>query len=100
MTSHSRNVYRRQTKYTLLSLKEFDPRPTECHGTAPNLLNDFLAKVKGKGLGVSVLFDQDMRVWKNDVCTASTSFTSTETYSLPLPAEIAERVVNLTRPSH
>ena len=57
-----KHVYGRQVKHTLQSLSTFDPRPSEYHGTAPQLLNDFLKKVKGKGLGISVLLDEDASV--------------------------------------
>ena len=60
-----KHVYGREVKHTLQSLSAYDPRPSEYHGTAPQLMNVFLKKVKGKGLGVSVLLDKDARVWND-----------------------------------
>lgn len=55
----------KRKKHTLCILSDFDPRPPEQKGTAPHLLKDFLTKVKGKGLGVSLHFDNDTTVWKD-----------------------------------
>eukprot|EP00731_Ephydatia_muelleri_P010368 Em0005g954a len=41
-------------------------RPPVQKGTAPHLLKDSLTNVKGKGLGVSLLFDNDTTVWKDE----------------------------------
>ena len=59
-----KHVYGRHVKHNLQSLSDYDPRPTEYHNTAQDQLKHFLSKVKGKGLGVSVLFDPDSRVWE------------------------------------
>lgn len=40
-------------------IKDYDPRPTEYRGSAPEKLKEFVKAVNGKGLGVSVLFDKD-----------------------------------------
>lgn len=61
--SFKKHVYGRQVQHTLQSLSTYDPRPSEYHGTAPQLMNDFMKKVKGKCLGISVLFDKDATVW-------------------------------------
>lgn len=50
-----KHVYGHQIKHKLQSLNDFDPRPAEYRGTAPQLLQQFLNKVKGKRLGVSLL---------------------------------------------
>ena len=42
-------------------MEEFDPRPAEYRNTAKYLQQDFLGKVKGKGLGVSLLLDPDLQ---------------------------------------
>ena len=49
--------YQKQKKRTLSLTEDFDPRPSECKGTAQNLLDSFLENVRGESLGVSVLFD-------------------------------------------
>ena len=61
-----KHVFGQQTKHTLHTLSDFDPRPPVQKGTAPHLLKDSLTKVKGKGLGVSLLFDNDTTVWKDE----------------------------------
>ena len=61
-----KHVFGQQKKHTLSTLSDFDPRPPEHQGTAPHLLKDFLTKVKGKGLGVSLLFENDTAVWKDE----------------------------------
>ena len=48
-------VYGRQVKHTLSSIADFDPRPADNRGKAPDLLQEFLKKVKGDSLGISVL---------------------------------------------
>ena len=64
--SFTKHVYGRTVKHDLKSLNEYDPRPMEYRGKAQGRLPGFLSKVKGKGLGVSVLFDPEGRVWKLD----------------------------------
>ena len=67
-----KHVYGCQRKHTLSSLSDFDPRPVEYKGTAPTLLQSFLASVKGRGLGVSVLFDKDTQVWTDQDASVET----------------------------
>ena len=50
-----------QRKLNLSPLEEFDPRLHKYRGTAPSQLTDLLGKVRGKGLGVSLLFDSSTR---------------------------------------
>ena len=45
----------KKAKYT--SVHDFDPRPIQYRGTAQTQLETFLSKMKGKELGVSLLFD-------------------------------------------
>ena len=52
-------VYGREQKHTLSPITDFDPRPEQYRGTAPTLLQEFLEKVKGEGLVVSLLKDVD-----------------------------------------
>ena len=58
-----KNVYGRERKHQLLSLADFDPRHTEFRGTTNERLKDFLGKVRGKGLGISLLFNSECRCW-------------------------------------
>jgi hypothetical protein len=57
-----KHLYGRERKRTL---KLMDPRPAEYHNTAKDLLKGFLGKVKGKGLGVSLLLDPDFDLKAN-----------------------------------
>ena len=61
-----KHVYGTLKKRDLLSLEEFDPRPPEYRGTANAELGTFLDKVRGRGLGVSMLFDSSTRVWEEE----------------------------------
>ena len=58
-----RYIYGREKKRSYKSIAEFDPRPVELRGQTTNLFDSFLKDVKGKGLGVSLLFDVDTRCW-------------------------------------
>ena len=61
-----KHVYGKLKKRGLSSLEEFDPRPPEYRGTANSELSTFLGKVRGRGLGVSLLFDSSTRVWTKE----------------------------------
>ena len=54
-------MYGRQVKHRLKPLKDFDLRPAEYQGTAPQQLQKFLKKVQGKGLGIFLLLDKDVK---------------------------------------
>lgn len=56
-----KHLYGREIKRSMKIMKEFDPRPAEYRNTANDLLKEFLGKVKGKGLGVSLLLDHDLQ---------------------------------------
>ena len=56
-----KHSYGRERKRSLKPMEEFDPRLAEYHNTAKDLLQDFLGKVKGKGLGVSLLLDPELQ---------------------------------------
>ena len=86
--SFQKHVYGRQVKHELLPLTNYDPRPVDCRGTTPELLSKFLTKVKGKGLGVSVLLDKDMQVWQS----GDSDSLFPEDHNLPSNSEIKERV--------
>lgn len=87
--SFNKHVYGRQTKHTYQSLVNFDPRPEEFRGTAKEQLKGFLANVKGRGLGVSVLFDSDCRVWNSDSISQITPMNESR---LPSKSDITKRV--------
>lgn len=53
--------YRKEKKRKVVSTEDFDPRPAEFRGKAPVLLQEFLEKVRGQSLGVSVMFDPQYR---------------------------------------
>ena len=58
--SFKKHVYGHQTKHNFQFLSEYDPRPTEFRGKAQDGLQSFLYEVKGKGLGVSILFGSQL----------------------------------------
>ena len=61
-----KHMYGKPKKVSLSPLEEFDPRPSKYRGTASSHLTDFLGKVRGKGLGVSLLFDSSTQHWTVD----------------------------------
>ena len=67
-----KHEYGKLKKRGLSTLEEFDPRPPECRGTANAKLGTFLDKVRGRGLGVSLLFDPSTRVWTKESSTPIT----------------------------
>lgn len=94
-TTFKKHTYGRQVKHTLKPLKDFDPRPVEYQGTAPQLLEEFLKKVQGKGLGISLLLDKDMQVCK-DSCDKRDKHSACAYPNVPAvmpsPSELVERV--------
>ena len=54
-----KHVYGRQRK----PIEDFDPRPLELCGKSMEHLKTYLSKVRGQGLGVSLLFDEECRCW-------------------------------------
>ena len=92
--SFQKHVYGCQRKHTLKLVSNFDPRPAEHRGTAPALLENFLATVKGRGLGVSVLLDKDTSVWKDEEeSIQNVAVSLSEKSRLPSRSELSERVV-------
>ncbi|KAL5517990.1 hypothetical protein EMCRGX_G003649 [Ephydatia muelleri] len=89
-----KHVFGQQKKHTLRTLSDFDPRPPEQKGTAPHLLKDFLTKVKGKGLGVSLLFDNDTTVWKDESDLSNEQSEPNAVTELPTRSELMERVTS------
>ena len=63
-TKFQKHVYGREIKHNTSELESFDPRPDKHKGTASSSLNRFLEATRGKGLCLSLLFDESARVWK------------------------------------
>ena len=55
-----KHVYGRERKHFMHSIEDFDPRPPENIGTVAERLAGFLARMQGKGLGVSLLLDPSL----------------------------------------
>lgn len=72
-------------KHTLNPIEDFDPRPPEFRGTLSLRLSDFLEKVRGKGLGISVLDDPTFQVWSDSVAKESS-------FNLPSKQQLLEGV--------
>ena len=87
----NKHMYGRQIKHRLKPLKNFDPRPAEYQGTAPQQLEKFLKEVQGKGLGISLLLDKDAQVWK------ATSDKSDEQSAFPDNAAVMPTRVELVK---
>ena len=58
-----KHVYGRQRKRELKPIEDFDPRPLELRGKSMEHLKTYLSKVRGQGLGVSLLFGEECRCW-------------------------------------
>lgn len=57
-----KHIYGRQKQHHTLPLESFDPCPETYHGTATASLNSFLEATKGKGLCMSLLFNESTSV--------------------------------------
>ena len=57
-----KHVYGKSPKQKATELKDFDPRPQQYRVNAEQQLPALLASVRGKGLCVSLLFDENARV--------------------------------------
>lgn len=90
-----KHVYGRERKHHWKSIKDFDPRLIEQRGTAPQLMQDFLKSVKGKGLGVSVLFDKDLRFTPSETSSSTPELPSTESKQA-----IVEKVASFKQSLH
>jgi len=80
-----KHIYGRQRKHELEPINDFDPRPDEYKGTASQKLQDFLEAMRGNDLGVSVLFDEKLRIWEKDA-----EAPEPVKFDLPLNAELIE----------
>jgi hypothetical protein len=85
-TEFRKHVYGRVRKHHLKSLEDFDPRPLELRGTAQERLKEFLSKIPGEDLGVSLLFDESYRCWSIETEQSNTPV------SLPSKEELQRRV--------
>ena len=83
-----KHVYGQERKREFQSLTNFNPRPSELRGNASDQMRSFLGKVKGKGLGVSLLFDSDCRCWS----TTTDCVTNALSPQLPSKEELKEQV--------
>ena len=86
-----KHVYGRQRKHQWRPINDFDPRPVEHRGSAPRLMDNFLRAVKGKGLGVSVLLDKELR-FIPDSSEASSNCSTPEYSTVETSEEIAKKV--------
>ncbi len=82
-----KHIYGRERKHHLNPIKNFDPRPPEFRGTLSARLPDFLQKVRGKALGISVLADSTSQVWSDDVIKDSS-------FNLPSKGQLLEGVAS------
>ena len=57
-----KHVYGRTSSVNYARQEDFDPRPTKYHGSAQCLLKELLVKVRGRGLGISLLFDESQGI--------------------------------------
>ena len=96
--------YQNQKKRRLGPTEAFDPRPSECKGTAQNLLDTFIENVRGESLGVSVLFDpvychKDVPPSLSDVPTVSVIKATVAAFkeSLKMPPDKLRQIEQSTR---
>ena len=85
-----KHVYGRQHKHKLKPIEEFDPRPVELRGKTIEHLKTLLGKVRGQGLGISLLFDEECRCWSSSVEQPLTPV-------LPTKEKLRERVEKLKK---
>ena len=82
--SFEKHEYGRVRKYQIKPLEDFDPRPPDCVGKMKDRLPALLHRVRGKGLGVSFLFDTSTCYWDTD--------NKPESYNLPTVTQLKEKV--------
>ena len=85
--SFKEHVYDRQRKHELEPINDFDPRPHEYKGTVSQKLQCFLEAMKGKDLGVSVMFDENLQIWEEDA-----EAPEPDKFDLPSNSDLIERV--------
>ena len=82
---------------TLKPLKDFDPRPEEYHGTALQQLEKFLKNVYCKGLGISMLLDKDVQVWKHTSDVSGVCADPDAAAVMPSRTELHKQVVSFQK---
>ena len=71
-----KHVYGKKQKHTLKPLSDFDPRPVELRGNSKEQLKIYLDKVRGQGIGVSLLLDERTRCWSSATEEMGTTYTN------------------------
>ena len=88
-TKFQKHVYGRKRKHAIEPLTDFDPRPEELRGNSKEQLTTYLNKVRGQGIGLSLLFDDQSRCWSTASESTSQNY---HTPMLPTKRELQERV--------
>lgn len=86
-----KHMYGRKRKHSLRPLSDFDPRPEELRGNSKDQLKSYMDKVRGQGIGVSLLLDERTRHWSSANDT-NTNGESPLTPALPTKEELKDRV--------
>ena len=93
-----KHVYGKKQKHTLKPLSDFDPRPVELRGNSKEQLKIYLDKVRGQGIGVSLLFDERTRCWSSATEEIpTTAGREPLTPTLPTKNELQERVAEFKK---
>ena len=87
-----KHVYGRVRKHVMNPIHDFDPRPPETRGTLSARLPDFLKKVKGKALGISIIADPSTQIWSGD--------TTVTTLDLPAKHQLEQGVTAFIQSLH
>ena len=82
-STFEKHVYGRVRKYERKPLEDFDPRAQECVGKIKDRLPALLDRVRGKGLGISLLFDESTCYWDTDK--------TPDSYELPTLEKVKEK---------
>ena len=85
-TDFLKHVYGRTIKHELKPIASFDPRPSEYKGNVSVQLVPYLEKVRGMGIGISMLLDSSTQVWSEH------SDSDTSAMTLPSKSEVEDRV--------
>ena len=64
-----KHVYGQDKKVKLLPIEDYDPRPEKYRNNIDAHMKKFLAAVRGKGLGVSLLMDPSTWYWSDNAQT-------------------------------